>query len=87
MIIEVLASIMGIIMSLGYYPQAYKILKHKSAKNVSLLSFIIFAIGTVTWLVYGIIINSIAIILGFALGVIGSWLVLILILVYDKKKR
>ena len=87
MIIEVLASIMGIIMSLGYYPQAYKILKHKSAKNVSLLSFIIFAIGTVTLLVYGIIINSIAIILGFALGVIGSWLVLILILVYDKKKR
>ena len=87
MIIEVLASIMGIIMSLGYYPQAYKILKHKSAKNVSLLSFIIFVIGTVTWLVYGIIINSIAIILGFALGVIGSWLVLILILVYDKKKR
>jgi uncharacterized protein with PQ loop repeat len=38
MLIEVLASIMGIVMSLGYYPQAYNIWKKKSAGNVSKLS-------------------------------------------------
>lgn len=86
MIIEILASIMGIIMSLGYYPQAYSILKSKSAKNVSKLSYTIFAIGTTTWLIYGILINSLTIILSFGLGVIGSWLVLILTLIYRKKK-
>jgi uncharacterized protein with PQ loop repeat len=86
MLIEVLASIMGIIMSLGYYPQAYSIWKKKSAGNVSKLSYIIFAIGTTTWLAYGILINSLTIILSFGLGVIGSWLVLILTFVYRKKK-
>jgi len=85
MIIEILASITGIIMSLGYYPQAYSILKSKSAKNVSKLSYIIFAVGTTTWLIYGILINSLTIILSFSLGMIGSWLVLILTWIYRKK--
>jgi uncharacterized protein with PQ loop repeat len=86
MIIEIMASIMGIIMSLGYYPQAYNILKNNSAKNVSKLSYTIFAVGTTTWLMYGILINNLTIILSFSLGVIGSWLVLILTLIYRKKK-
>jgi len=86
MILEILASIMGIMMSLGYYPQAFSILKKKSAKDVSELSYIIFAIGTTTWLIYGIIINSLTIILSFSLGVIGSWFVLILTFIYHKKK-
>jgi len=86
MIIDIIASIMGILMSLGYYPQAYKILRHKSARSVSVLSYVIFGIGTVTWLVYGILIHSLTIILSFALGAIGSWLVLILIMIYGRKK-
>jgi MtN3 and saliva related transmembrane protein len=86
MIIEILASIMGVIMSLGYYPQAYSILKNKSAKNVSKMSYGIFAIGTTTWLIYGILIKSWTIIVSFGLGVLGSWLVFILTFVYRKKK-
>lgn len=86
MILEILASIMGILMSLGYYPQAYKIIKNKSSENISLISYSLFALGTLTWLVYGLSINSIPIILSFALGVVGSWLVLILSITYSKKK-
>jgi len=86
MIIEVLASITGIIMSLGHFPQAYIIIKNKSAKNISKLNYSIFAIGTIIWLIYGIMINSLAIIISFGLGVIGSWLVLILTFIYQKKK-
>jgi len=86
MIIEILASIMGILMSLGYYPQAYTIIKKKSAKNVSKLSYTIFSIGTTTWLIYGIMIKSVPIILSFVLGVIGSVLTLILTFIYSKKK-
>ncbi len=72
-------------MSLGYFPQAYRIYKNKSSKNVSILSYVIFSFGTLTWLVYGLLINDLPIILGFILGVIGSWLVLILTLIYNKK--
>ena len=84
-IIKILATIMGIVMSLGYFPQAYRIYKNKSSKNVSILSYVIFSFGTLTWLVYGLLINDLPIILGFILGVIGSWLVLILTLIYNKK--
>jgi len=86
MILEILASIMGILMSLGYYPQAYKILKNKSAKDISLISYTLFAVGTLTWFIYGLSINSMPIILSFVLGVIGSWLVLILTIIYHKNK-
>lgn len=86
MMIDILATIVGILMSLGYYPQAYKILKSKSSKDVSIISYLIFAIGTLTWLIYGLIIDSVPIILSFVLGVIGSWLVVILLIIYRKKK-
>jgi MtN3 and saliva related transmembrane protein len=84
--IKVVATIMGIIMSLGYFPQAYKIYKNKSSKDISLLAFVIFSLGTLTWFIYGLTMKDWPIILGFILGVIGSWLILILSLIYRKKK-
>jgi len=85
--IKVFATIMGVIMSLGYFPQAYKVYKNKSSKDISILAFIIFSLGTLTWFVYGLAFKDIPIILGFVLGVIGSWLVLILSLIYKKKRK
>jgi uncharacterized protein with PQ loop repeat len=86
MIFEVLVTIVGVAMSLGYFPQAYKIFMAKSARNVSVTSYWIFAFGTTVWLVYGISLKSWVIMLSFLPGVIGSWLVLILIRIYGKKK-
>jgi MtN3 and saliva related transmembrane protein len=84
--IKVIATIMGVIMSLGYFPQAYKVYKNKSSKDISLLAFVIFSLGTLTWFIYGLTIKDLPIILGFVFGVVGSWLVLILSLIYRKKK-
>jgi MtN3 and saliva related transmembrane protein len=86
-VIKVLATIMGVIMSLGYFPQAYKVYKNQSSKDISISAFIIFSLGTLTWLIYGLTIMDITIIAGFVLGVIGSWLVLILSLIYRKRKK
>jgi len=80
--IEIFATIMGVLMSVGYYPQAYKIYKNKSAADISPASFLIFGIGTLTWFAYGIYLNDLPIILGFSLGVVGSWLVFILSVIY-----
>jgi len=86
MILEFLTTIMGILMSLAYFPQAYKMFRNKSAKNISIISYCIFALGTTLWFVYGITISSWVIILSFVPGVIGSWLVLILTLIYRKER-
>ena len=86
-VIKIFATIMGVIMSLGYFPQAYKVYKNKSSKDISVLAFVIFGIGTLTWFVYGLVFKDITIILGFVLGVAGSWMVLILSLIYKKNRK
>lgn len=84
-IFTVFVSFIGVLMSLGYYPQAYTIWKNKSAKNVSIITFLIFSIGTLTWLIYGIKNDDVPVILSFGLGVVGSWLVLFLSILYRNK--
>lgn len=87
MIIKIFATITGIAMSLGYYPQAWKIWKKKSADDISISSFVIFSIGTASWLFYGLYIHDIVILLSYILGVIGSWMTLFLSLWYRSKKN
>lgn len=69
-------------MSLGYFPQAYKIYKNKSSKDVSLITYCVFTFGCWVWLTYGIVTHSWPVIAGFIVGVVGSSLVLILIFRY-----
>ena len=82
---EVLVSIAGVVFSVGYFPQAYKIIKNKSSKNISIMTYAIFSICATIWLVYGFVSKSATIIWGFIFGVIGAWLVLILSIIYRKK--
>ncbi|HBT81711.1 hypothetical protein A2757_03620 [Candidatus Giovannonibacteria bacterium RIFCSPHIGHO2_01_FULL_48_47] len=85
MLIEIFAVVMGILMSLGYYPQAYKIFKTKSADDISIPSFIIFSLGTLAWFIYGIYLNNFTIMISFILGVVGSWSVLILAILHKSR--
>lgn len=81
-ILAYLASIAGIAMSLASFPQAYKIFKDKSARDVSLATYIIFFIGGIIWLLYGVDIKSSPILWSYVIGDISSLLVLIGILKY-----
>ncbi len=85
-IFQAFVMIMGVVMSLGYFPQAYKIWKNKSAKSISIPAFIIFATGTFTWFLYGLIIHDLQLIMGFVLGVVGSWAILFLSIIYRNKE-
>ena len=69
-------------MSIGHFPQVFKIMKRKSAKDVSLITYSIFAIGGYVWSVYGILIKEIPIITSYILGSIGATWVVILIIKY-----
>ncbi len=43
---KIVTGVIGVLMSLGYYPQAYKIWKLKSARELSLINYAILSIGT-----------------------------------------
>ena len=73
---EIIASIAGIGISLGYFPQAYRIYKMKRAESISLVSYLMIATGITVFLAYGFYKKDIVIILSFAVGFVGSWLVL-----------
>lgn len=44
-------------------PQLIKAYRTKSTRDISLTTFVMFCVGVIFWLIYGILINSIALIL------------------------
>ena len=74
----IIVSIFGILMSAAHFPQATKILKTKSSKDISLITYTIFTLGAYVWLFYGFVINELPVILSFLIAVIGTTLVLLL---------
>ena len=63
--------------TIAFVPQAIKVYKSKSTKDISLYMFLIFTIGVLSWLVYGIIIFNLPVILANAVTLILSFIILI----------
>lgn len=85
-IIQSIVTLVGLLLSFGYYPQAYHMWRKRSAGGVSLASYSIFVLGTTVWTLYGFYRHDVTIILSFLFGMIGSWLVLGLTLYFQHKK-
>ena len=66
----------------AFLPQAIKVYKTKSTKDISLYMFLIFTIGVLSWLIYGLIINDWPVILANAVTLILSFFILIFKLKY-----
>lgn len=80
--IGILAAIFTTIAS---FPQAYKIIKQKTSKGVSAATYLVLLIGTLLWLVYGIMQSDWPIIVANSISSILSAIILILYRVSDKK--
>jgi len=82
--IAIIAAVMGSIMSLSYFSQVYRILKRKSVEDLSLTLFIIFFIGMIVWILYGLSVNSYPVIIANIIGLVGAGTIIAL---YFKYKR
>lgn len=68
------------------FPQTYKVLKTRSTKSLSFISFLMLFLGSVTWVIYGFYRNDIPVIL--ANGIAGCLHATILTMkVISLKKR
>ena len=47
--------------TIAFLPQAIKVYKSRSTKDISLYMFLIFTLGVLSWLIYGVIINDLPI--------------------------
>jgi len=63
----------GSLCALSFLPQVLKIWKEKSAKDISLPTFIVFSFGVFLWLIYGFMIGDWPIILAnFLMFILAS---------------
>ena len=60
---EIIGLIAAVLTTSAYLPQVYKTWKTKSAGNISLTMYLAMFVGILLWLVYGIHLNSFAMIL------------------------
>jgi len=56
--VELIGLVAGILTTISFLPQVIKTWKTRSAKDLSLGMFSIFCIGTLLWLIYGILITN-----------------------------
>jgi len=61
--VDILGYSAGAITSLTFLPQVIKTWKDKSARDISLLMFVIAAVNEVMWIIYGVLIDNWVIIL------------------------
>ncbi len=74
---EIIGLVAALMTTSAFVPQVYKTWKSKSAHSLSLTMYIVLFIGIILWLIYGIHINSLAIIIANS---ITSVLALLLII-------
>lgn len=84
-LVEILGIIAGTLTTTSFLPQLIKIIKTKSAKDLSLGMFIIFTTGILLWLIYGILTKTLAIIIANSITFLIASTILILKVRYDKK--
>lgn len=59
--VEIIGIAAALCTTAAFAPQAYKIYKRKSAKEVSLTMYLVMFTGLILWLVYGVLIDSFSI--------------------------
>ncbi|MDP6600205.1 MAG: SemiSWEET transporter [Candidatus Woesearchaeota archaeon] len=76
--IDIIGFLAGTFTTIALMPQVVKAWKTKSTRDVSLIWAITLTIGVFLWLVYGILINSLPIVIANTMTFILSVIVLIL---------
>ncbi len=84
--IDLIGFLAAFLTTIAFLPQLYKTWQSKSADDVSLIMLILFILGLICWIIYGIEINSIPILLANIITFIFNFLILILKITYKKEK-
>lgn len=75
----------GLLTTLAYLPQVLQVWRTRSARDVSLGMFTLMVMGIGLWLVYGLLIGSLALILANGVTLLLAGLILIGKLRFDRR--
>lgn len=86
-LLSIVATVVGIFMALAGFPQAIKIYQRKSAKDISILTYLIIDAGAIVWILYGFELHNFPIIISNILGFMTSTLILIEYYYFGRTKK
>jgi MtN3 and saliva related transmembrane protein len=70
----------------AFVPQVVRVWRLKRADEISLVTFLAFAVGTSVWLVYGFLIDSIPVIVANGVTLVLALTIVVLKLSYDRTR-
>lgn len=82
--VTLVGTIAGFCTTVSFLPQVIKIYRTKSVHDLSLLMFVIFAIGVICWLVYGVLTHSVPIIIANSVTLLLSGYILFMKIRYAR---
>ena len=71
----------------AFVPQVLRVRRLRSAGEISLTTFLVFSVGTATWLAYGLLIGSLPVILANSATLVLALAMVYLKLDYDRGSR
>ncbi len=86
-ILGIIAATLGIISSIAYLPQIHKIIKRKSAEDISLITYGMFTLSIFVWFLYGIELKKFVIIIPNIFAFICCISTFLLSIYYQKKNH
>jgi MtN3 and saliva related transmembrane protein len=78
LIISLFGYIAAVCTTISFIPQALKVYRTKSTKDISLGMFLLMTTGVLFWLIYGIMINSIPLLAANAVTILFSFYILLM---------
>ena len=76
-VLKALVGAVGVASGAAYLPQAVRIWKRRSSDDVSIVTYLLFLLGQVIWLVYGIRFGLLEIVLGMSANLAGNLAVIV----------
>jgi len=81
---EFLGYLAGVCVAVAFLPQTLKTIKDKDVRGLSLISYIIYCTGIISWVLYGLYLGSIQMIVFNAISLVFAGIVLYMIIRYKK---
>lgn len=72
--------------TISFVPQALTTIRTKNVEGLSLGMYIVFTLGIVCWLTYGIVLKDLPMILANSITIVFVFIILFFIIKYRKKK-
>lgn len=84
---DLIGSVAGTLTTLSFLPQVLKTYRSRSAKDISLVMFLLFSLGVFLWLLYGLSIQSMPIIISNFITLVLSLSILAMKFWFGRKTK